>query len=155
MEHIDAMEILPAMVSAADRFKPNNFSYHENAKVNVVVGDGRHFLLQQSEPYDIISLNVSDPHLPGGASLFHAEFYELAKQHLAPGGVLIQHVFGQERAIIASTLAASFPHTAFSRSYSNGYNAVASMSDLKAGMSRRLALPLPALRAVTAQWTRS
>jgi len=141
VEHIDAVEILPSMVAAADRFKPNNFSYHENAKVNVVVGDGRHFLLQQSEPYDIISLNVSDPHLPGGASLFHSEFYELAKQHLAPGGVLIQHVFGQERAIIASTLAASFPHTAFSQSYGNGYNAVASMTSLEAGMSKRLALP--------------
>ena len=141
MEHIDAVEILPAMVDEADRFKPNNFSYHENAKVNVVVGDGRHFLLQQSEPYDIISLNVSDPHLPGGASLFHSEFYELAKQHLAPGGVVIQHVFGQERAIIASTLAASFPHTAFSQSYGNGYNAVASMTSLEAGMAGRLALP--------------
>ena len=82
MEHIDAVEILPYMVAAADGFKPNNFSYHENAKVNVVVGDGRHFLLQQSEPYDIISLNVSDPHLPGGASMFHYEFYELAKQRL-------------------------------------------------------------------------
>jgi len=141
MEHVDAVEILPSMVIAADRFKPNNFSYHENAKVNVVVGDGRHFLLQQSEPYDIISLNVSDPHLPGGASLFHSEFYALAKQHLAPGGVVIQHVFGQERAIIASTLAASFPHTAFSQSYGNGYNAVASMTSLEAGMAGRLALP--------------
>jgi spermidine synthase len=141
MEHIDAVEILPYMVVEADRFKPNNFSYHENAKVNVVVGDGRHFLLQQSEPYDIISLNVSDPHLPGGASLFHSEFYALAKQHLAPGGVLIQHVFGQERAIIASTLAASFPYTAFSQSYGNGYNAVASMTSLEAGITGRLALP--------------
>ena len=141
MEHVDAVEILPAMVAEADRFKPNNFSYHENAKVNVVVGDGRHFLLQQSEPYDIISLNVSDPHLPGGASLFHSEFYTLAKQHLAPGGVVVQHVFGQERPIIASTLAASFPHTAFSQSYGNGYNAVASMTSLEAGMSGRLALP--------------
>lgn len=141
MKHVDAVEILPSMVAAADRFKPNNFSYHENPKVNVVVGDGRHFLLQQSKPYDIISLNVSDPHLPGGASLFHSDFYELAKQHLAPGGVVVQHVFGQERAIIASTLAASFPHTAFSQSYGNGYNAVASMTSLEAGMSGRLALP--------------
>jgi spermidine synthase/MFS family permease len=146
VEHIDAVEILPYMVAAAEGFKPNNFSYHENAKVNVVVGDGRHFLLQQSEPYDIISLNVSDPHLPGGASLFHSEFYELAKQRLAPGGVVIQHVFGQERPIIASTLAATFPHTAFSRSYGNGYNAVASMTSLEAGMSRRVVLPKAALR---------
>ena len=78
--------------------------------------------------------------------MFHSEFYELAKQRLAPGGVVIQHVFGQERAIIASTLAAAFPYTAFSRSYGNGYNAVASMTPLEAGMSRRVVLPEAALR---------
>jgi spermidine synthase len=146
VEQIDAVEILPAMVSSADLFEPNNFSYHEKTKVDVFVGDGRHFLLRQTEPYDIISLNATDPHLPGGSSMFHYEFYQLAKQHLAPGGVLIQHVFGGERAIIASTLAAVFPYTAFSRSYGNGYNAVASMTPLEDGMSRPMVLPQPALQ---------
>lgn len=144
--HIDAVEILPAMVSSADMFEPNNFSYHKNSKVNVIVGDGRHFLLRQTEPYDIISLNVTDPHLPGGSSMFHYEFYELAKQHLAPEGVLIQHVFGGERAVVVSTLAAAFPYTAFSESYGNGYNAVASMRPLRSGMSRPMQLPAAALR---------
>jgi spermidine synthase len=87
---------------------------------------------------------VSDPHLPGGSTLFHREFYELAKRHLKPGGVVIQHIFGSESAVIANTLAASFPYTQFSRSYANGYNAVASMSDLQVQASRRVVFPLEA-----------
>jgi len=127
-------------------FEPNNFGYHEDDKVSVRVGDGRHFLLRENRQYDIISLNVSDPHLPGGSTLFHREFYELAKRHLKPGGVVIQHIFGSERAVIANTLAASFRYTQFSRSYSNGYNAVASMSDLRELASKRMVLPIEALQ---------
>ena len=98
-----------------------------------------------AEWQDIISLNVSDPHLPGGSTLFHREFYELAKRHLKPGGVVIQHIFGSERAVIANTLAASFPSTQFSRSYSNGYNAVASMNDLNDRASAGMELPHKAM----------
>ena len=145
IERVDALEILPAMVASADLFEPNNFSYHESDRVRVQVGDGRHFLLRENHQYDIISLNVSDPHLPGGSTLFHREFYELAREHLKPGGVVIQHIFGSESAVIANTLAASFPYTQFSRSYANSYNAVASMSDLQAQASRRVVFPLEAL----------
>jgi spermidine synthase len=145
IERVDALEILPAMVSSADLFEPNNFSYQESDKVRVQVGDGRHFLLREDYQYDIISLNVSDPHLPGGSTLFHREFYELARQHLKPGGVVIQHIFGSERAVIANTMAASFAYTQFSRSYSNGYNAVASMSDLQDRAWRRVVFPTRAL----------
>jgi len=145
IERVDALEILPAMLASADLFEPNNFSYHESDRVRVQVGDGRHFLLRENHQYDIISLNVSDPHLPGGSTLFHREFYELAREHLKPGGVVIQHIFGSESAVIANTLAASFPYTQFSRSYANSYNAVASMSDLQAQASRRVVFPLEAL----------
>jgi len=141
IDHIDAVEILPSMVDSADLFMPNNFGYHYNPKITVTVDDGRHFLMRQDRKYDIISLNVSDPHLPGGSTLFHTEFYELAKHHLKPNGVVIQHAFGSELAIIASTLAASFPYTLFSMAYSNGYNVVASMLPIDEGALRQMDLP--------------
>jgi spermidine synthase len=147
IEHVDAVEILPSMVDAADLFAPNNFSYHENPKVHVAVDDGRHFLVRQNKQYDIITLNVSDPHMPGGATLFHSDFYEVVKERLKPGGVMIQHVFGSEGATIANTLVTSFPHVRFSQSYSNGYNVVASMQPLDEAASRPMAmLPIAALR---------
>jgi hypothetical protein len=90
--------------------------------------------------------------LPRGEN-FHREFYDLAKRHLKPGGVVIQHIFGSERAVIANTLAASFTDTQFSRSYSNGYNAVASMSDLRERASTRMELPLKALEQLRSSAT--
>ncbi|MBI4880792.1 MAG: hypothetical protein HY812_14215 [Planctomycetes bacterium] len=128
---VDAVEIVPAMVEAADLFMPFNLGYHRNPKVHVVVGDGRHFLARASEPYDIISVNVSDPHLPGGSALFHAEFYALAQAHLRPGGVLIQHAFGTDVAIVTATLRAAFPHLVLTRAYQNGFNVVAAMQPLR------------------------
>tara|TARA_R110001599_G_scaffold353527_1_gene593601 strand:+ start:42138 stop:44399 length:2262 start_codon:yes stop_codon:yes gene_type:complete len=146
IEHVDAVEILPAMVSAADMFMPHNLNYHNNPKVQLTVDDGRHFLVRQNQQYDIISLNVSDPHMPGGSTLFHTEFYDLAKRHLRPGGVLVQHAFGSELAIIARTLAASFPFILFSESYSNGYNVVAAMHPLEDRVGLQMDLPATAVR---------
>ncbi|HEY8209697.1 MAG TPA: fused MFS/spermidine synthase, partial [Myxococcaceae bacterium] len=100
LQRVDAVEILPAMVEAADLFDPFNLGYHRNPRVRVVVDDGRHFLARSPDRYDIISINVSDPRLPGGSALFHADFYEVVKRHLQPGGVVVQHAFGTETALV-------------------------------------------------------
>ena len=126
LESVDAVEILPNMVKAADLFQPFNLNYHNNPRVHVFVDDGRHFLALRSNKYDIISINLADPHLPGGSSLFHTEFYDIVKQHLGKGGVVIQHAFGSDVGIILSTLAHSFKYLRLFPSYSNGYNVVAS-----------------------------
>ncbi len=125
IERIDAVEILPGMVEAADLFVPYNRHYHRAPNVRVVVDDGRHFLALSEDRYDIITIDVSDPHLPGEASLFHADFYELAKKRLTAGGLLIQHVFGSDVPLQVRTLAHSFSELVLFRSYGNGYNVVA------------------------------
>jgi len=130
IEHIDAVEILPGLVEAADLFRPYNHSYHRDPRVTVVVDDGRHFLARSERRYDVISVNVSDPHLPGASGLFHTEFYEIAKQRLTPGGILVQHVFGASREIILRTLLESFADVRLFPAYGNGYNAIASDTPL-------------------------
>jgi spermidine synthase len=140
LERIDAVEILPAMVNAAGRFVPYNFSYHRNPKIQVHVDDGRHFLSRITDRYDIISVNVSDPHLPGGSALFHRDFYKIAKLHLNPGGVIVQHAFGAEAPIVLSTLLDSFRYARFFPSYANGYNVVVSDSPLDLDEARVKAL---------------
>lgn len=133
LERVDAVEILPAMVAAADLFDPYNLGYHKNPRVRVVVDDGRHFLARAQERYDIISINVSDPRLPGGSQLFHADFYEeVVKRHLNPGGVVVQHAFGTETALVLTTLSRSFKYLALFPAYANGYNVVAADQPLVA-----------------------
>jgi predicted membrane-bound spermidine synthase len=130
IEHIDAVEILPGLIEAADLFRPYNYSYHRDPRVTIVVDDGRHFLARSGRRYDMISVNVTDPHLPGASGLFHSEFYEIAKRRLTPGGVLVQHVFGDGREIILRTLLESFAYVRLFPAYRNGYNAIASDTPL-------------------------
>jgi hypothetical protein len=111
-------------------FRPYNHSYHRDPRVTGVVDDGRHFLARSERRYDVITVNVTDPHLPGASSLFHTEFYEIAKQRLTPGGILVQHVFGNGREIILRTLLESFADVRLFPAYDNGYNAIASDTPL-------------------------
>ncbi len=144
LERIDAVEILPAMVAAADKFEPYNRSYHHNPRVHVFTDDGRHFLARAQRKYDIISINMSDPHLPGSSSLFNADFYRIVKRHLNPGGVVIQHAFGIDAKVVLSTLSRSFAHLRAFPAYENGFNVVSSDAPLGAQreeMERLAAIP--------------
>jgi spermidine synthase len=136
LERVDAVEILPAMVELADMFMPHNLGYHRNPRVHVVVDDGRHYLTRSKNRYDIVSVNISDPRLPGGASLFHADFYGIVKEHLTQGGVVIQHCFGTELRLVLSTLGRSFKYVRLFPSYQNGFNVVASDQPLEADPKR-------------------
>jgi spermidine synthase len=148
LERVDAVEIVPAMVEAADLFMPFNLSYHRNPRVRTIVDDGRHFLANSRDRYDIISINVSDPRIPGSSAFFHRDFYELAKQHLTPSGVVLQHAFGTELHAVMSTLASSFKNLQMFPAYNNGYNVVASDHALSADPSAIARLTgIPATRA--------
>lgn len=131
IRRVDAVEIIPAMVEAAPLFEPYNLGYHKSPKVRIFVDDGRHFLVRSKEIYDIISINVSDPHLPGGSSLFHLDFYEEVKRHLSPKGVVIQHAFGSDRGTVLRTLQEAFPFLVLYPAYGNGFNVVAALHPLR------------------------
>lgn len=129
LERIDAVEIVPGLLDAAPLFSPYNLDYHKDPRMKIHVDDGRHFVAR-GQRWDIVSINVSDPHLPGGAALFHRDFLELVKQHLNPGGVVLLHAFGTDTAVVLKTLSASYPHVRLMRAYANGFNAVASEREL-------------------------
>lgn len=129
--HVDAVEILPLMVSHADRFASGNHEYHRNARVSVHVADGRHFLAASPKKYDVISINVSDPYLPGSSSLFSTEFYELVTHSLAPDGVVCQHLFGPDVASLYHGFKKHFRHVKMVESYDNGVSVIGSQSPLE------------------------
>lgn len=140
IQEVAAVEIIPGMIEAAELFEPYNHGYQRDPRVELVVDDGRHYLARTARRYDIISVNVSDPHLPGSSSLFHSDFYALVKQRLAPGGVLVQHAFGSGLELILRTLLASFRDVRMYPAYGNGYNVIASdrLLDVPADQADRL-----------------
>ncbi|HVT07313.1 MAG TPA: SAM-dependent methyltransferase [Polyangia bacterium] len=89
VEHQTIAEIealVPKVV--AEYFGDYNFNVVRNPKVHVVVDDARHFLTSTDQTFDAITSDPFDPWVKGAASLYTLEFWELAKRHLNPGGVV-------------------------------------------------------------------
>ncbi|MES1213205.1 MAG: hypothetical protein ABUL64_01335, partial [Singulisphaera sp.] len=57
-------------------------------RVHVVYDDGRHFIRTTKEKFDIITSDPIDPWVKGCAALNTIEYYQMAKEHLNPGGVV-------------------------------------------------------------------
>ena len=72
----------------AKYFGDHNFNVVKNPKVHVEVDDARHFLNTTKEKFDAITSDPFDPWVKGAATLYTKEFWELAKSHLNPGGVV-------------------------------------------------------------------
>jgi predicted membrane-bound spermidine synthase len=126
VERVDAVEILPLIVAHGDHFERGSHGYLRNPKIETHIADGRHFLASAPEPYDIISINVSDPYLPGSSSLFSTEFYRLVKRKLNPGGIVCQHVFGPDMVSLYHGFRAHFEHVRAVPAYRNGISLLGS-----------------------------
>ena len=87
---VEIEDLVPQV--AAEYFSQLNFDVINNPKVEVIIDDGRHYLLTTKEKFDGITSDPLDPWVKGSAALYTKEFFETAKQHLNPGGVVTQFV---------------------------------------------------------------
>ncbi|MEJ7812987.1 MAG: fused MFS/spermidine synthase [Gemmatimonadaceae bacterium] len=78
--------LVPRVVSTY--FGEHNFNVVRNPKVTIEIDDARHFLLTTDQKFDAITSDPLDPWVKGAATLYTREFWELAKEHLNPGGVV-------------------------------------------------------------------
>jgi len=61
----------------------------DDPRLRIVIDDGRHFLLRTSEMFDVILMDPVRPTTATSGNLHSAEFFELARRHLSPGGTLM------------------------------------------------------------------
>lgn len=89
VEHETIAEIEPLVPRVVSRYF-GDYNYHvvDNPKVHVQIDDARHFLLTTHQKFDAITSDPFDPWVKGAATLYTREFFELAKKHLNPGGVV-------------------------------------------------------------------
>ncbi|MFH1725888.1 MAG: hypothetical protein ABII00_14865 [Elusimicrobiota bacterium] len=125
IESIRTVEILPFLLESRTLFKAYNFSYFDDPRVELVHGDGRHLLAAEARTYDVISVNVLDPYLPGSSSLYTVDFWRLAKRRLNPGGVYSQLLWGPDLPLLLRGLRSVFPTVLYFPAYGNSYNVVA------------------------------
>jgi len=93
LEHETIVEIEPLVPKFVSKyFGDHNFKVEENPKVTVRIDDGRHFLMTTDQKFDGITSDPLDPWVKGAGALYTKEFFEAAKAHLTPGGVVTQFV---------------------------------------------------------------
>jgi spermidine synthase len=93
VERLAIVEIEPRVPEAAATFfGRQNFSVLNGSNVQLHVDDGRHFLMTSREKFDGITADPLDPWVRGAANLYTREFFEAAREHLNPGGVVTVYI---------------------------------------------------------------
>jgi spermidine synthase len=115
LTRIDCVEIEPAVVEASKFFNRENRNVLEDPRVNLIVNDGRNHLAISSHKYDVIISEPSNLWLAGMANLFSLEFYQLCRERLTAGGIIIQwvhiyHMSSENLRIAINTFRSAFPH---------------------------------------------
>lgn len=116
VEKIVVAEIEPEVVKVAGKFfKEANYDVLNNPKTSLYIGDGRNFLLQSREQFDIITSEPSNPWIIGHSKLFTQEFFKLGRDHLGEDGVFFQwlHLYNMrpnEVKSIIATFHSVFPY---------------------------------------------
>jgi hypothetical protein len=115
IDHVDVMEIEPTIVKFAAECAAITQDALHNPKLRLRLGDARELLLTNTETYDLIVSEPSNPYRAGVATLFTREYYEAASNRLRPGGLFVQWMQAYEVdmktvQIFYSTLSSVFPH---------------------------------------------
>jgi spermidine synthase len=114
---VEVVEISREVVEAARLFRRANRNALEDARLRVVVGDGRHHLQTASHAYDVIISEPSNPWMAGVANLFSRDFFALGRSRLAPGGLFCQwaHAYNmspRDLRVVAGSFTDVFPAAA-------------------------------------------
>ncbi|TMB38799.1 MAG: hypothetical protein E6J58_08120 [Deltaproteobacteria bacterium] len=92
LERVDTIEIEPEMVRGAEHFRPWNELAYSDRRSRIVIDDAKTFFATQTQKYDAILSEPSNPWVSGVAGLFSNEFYRLVRRHLADDGILVQWI---------------------------------------------------------------
>jgi len=91
VERIVICEIEPLVPQAAHEWLgPENYFVRDDPRTELIFDDARHFIATTEEKFDVITSDPIHPWVSGSAALYSAEYYELVKQRLNPGGVVAQ-----------------------------------------------------------------
>jgi len=90
LEEVACAELSPGVRRALPLFGEVNDHVADNPRVDIHIQDGRHWVLTNPARWDVITLEPPPPLNAGVGDLYSREFYELCRDHLAPGGVLCQ-----------------------------------------------------------------
>jgi spermidine synthase len=127
MEHVDCVEICKEAFRAARYFTDENHDVLDNPKINLIVNDGRNYILTTDRRYDIISADATHPTSSDSWILYTKEFYGLCAGRLNDDGIMCQWIplhgiLERDYRIILKTFHSIFPFVAVY--YSGGHKTI-------------------------------
>jgi spermidine synthase len=143
-----AVELVPSVKEAFGFYHADAASVLTNPKGHIIIDDGRRYLKRTREQYDVIVVDPPPPVEAAGSSLLYSqEFYELAKQHLKPNGIIQAWFPGRELVTAQAVLRSvcdSFPYVhCFNSVEFGGVHILASMQPIEMLTSADLAARMP------------
>jgi spermidine synthase len=83
------VELDPSIIAAArEHLPPADVAVLDDPRVQVVPGDGRRFLKESCDAFDVVILSLPEPATGQLNRFYTREFFREAKARLAPGGLL-------------------------------------------------------------------
>jgi spermidine synthase len=113
---VDVVDVNPGVFGFEALFRDANRGVAQSPRARLVLDDGRNFLLTSRDRYDVITSEPMPPRFAGVVNLYTREYYELARERLAPGGLVVQwlpvHLMSVEESLnVLRTVMEVFPET--------------------------------------------
>jgi len=83
------VELVPSVTKAFGFYHADAARFVNTTNGHIIIDDGRRYLKRTDRKFDVIVVDPPPPPQAAGSSLlFSREFYDLARQHLKPGGIV-------------------------------------------------------------------
>ena len=114
LEHVDAVELVPAVLEQLHYFSDINGDITNDDRVTLHAADARRFAAASSEPYDVIVADLFHPGRDGAGNLYSLEHFVNVREQLAEGGLFAQwlplyQLDPQSLRLILRTFGEAFP----------------------------------------------
>ena len=90
LEHVDAVELVPAVLEMLHHFEAINHGVHTDPRVHLHAADARRFVAASRRSYDLVVADLFHPARDGAGGLYAREHFEAIRERLAPGGAFAQ-----------------------------------------------------------------
>lgn len=92
VQRLTVVELEPAVIEASRYFDAVSGAPLADPRTTLWIDDARAVLTRTDRRWDVIISEPSNPWITGVSSLFTLEYWQLVRQHLAPGGVACQWI---------------------------------------------------------------
>ena len=116
VEHLQVVEIEPAVKEVVRIWGERNHHILDHPKVVITINDGRNHLFATDERYDVITSDPFEPVMAGAANLYTVEHFQQARKRLYDDGIMCQYLplyelSGEDYASILRSFVSVFPRS--------------------------------------------